>query len=349
MTLNLIDKNLKSKYAEALYKNESSKEKIMEKQNQRLKIEFMRSNQVIDSTKTLFLNSVRQKRNKWIEGDQKFRDNYKILCNKVHKKKLENLIQAYDKRHLHKLDTKSRQTFEQLQQQLNMAKSTSKNNNNNKSSSGFESNSLEQFRLPSIVNNNNNNKNESKNNLNKSSSTTNLAAQQKRDGGERFPKASVNRLVIDDDGHRSLADIAAVAAENDTNKEEEQDANDDEQERIGKQKMSLVNNKRVVGVSTTTTRLPKLPTRKSYHHTSMNSLDNDLYTKYTICDKLFLDSIPAKIELTVTDVGKTYLSNKKHEYITRKRLKQNFSILQENAVNDSRFSNLIGSLDSVKR
>ena len=306
----------------------------MEKQNQRLKIEFMRSNQVIDSTKTLFLNDVRSKRNKWIKDDQKFRDNYKILCNKVHKKKLENLIQAYDKRQINKLDTSSRQTYEQLQQQLALAKSNKKSLNNT-----TDSNSLDRFRLPSIVNTKNN---ENKTALSKS--TANLQQQELKLPPSNNNSNVVNRLVIED--KRSLADIAAVAAENLNDKQPNRDDDDehDDEERISKRRTTSFFNKRA------STRLPKLAfnSRKS-HHMSMNSLDNDLYTKYTICDKLFLDSIPAKIELTVTEVGKSYLDNKKHEYITRKRLKQNFSILQENAVNDSRFSNLIGSLDSVRR
>lgn len=62
MTLKLIDKDLRNKYAEALYKNELSYDKIVDKQLKRIQLDLMRSEQTIEAGSQIFLNKVRQKR-----------------------------------------------------------------------------------------------------------------------------------------------------------------------------------------------------------------------------------------------------------------------------------------------
>jgi hypothetical protein len=74
MTLKLIDKDLRSKYAEALYKNESSYEKDIDRRFQRLDLDQFRSMSMVDASAQVFLNQVRQKRAKWINDDLKFRE-----------------------------------------------------------------------------------------------------------------------------------------------------------------------------------------------------------------------------------------------------------------------------------
>jgi hypothetical protein len=127
-------------------------------------------------------------------------------------------------------------------------------------------------------------------------------------------------LVISDDNEQS---IAATAEANKCQKASlsTQQLNEEE-EAIGKQRF-LLDSKRVSSI-------PKLPKLMVKHHepSLSSSLDNDLYTKYTMCDRLFLESLPAKVELTVTDLGKNYLYTKKHEHSTHKTLKKKFSNLQ---------------------
>ena len=76
MTLKLIDRDLRSKYAEALYKNESSYDKLIEKKYKRLTEDYARSNDIIETGSMVFLNQIRQKREKWTQDDLKFRDYY---------------------------------------------------------------------------------------------------------------------------------------------------------------------------------------------------------------------------------------------------------------------------------
>lgn len=97
MSLKLIDKELKSKYAEALYKNEASYDKEIDRRVERLKIDYTRSSNQVEAGSQIFLNKVRQKRSKWIQDDIKYRDYYRLVCRNVQNKKLDNLKSYFDK------------------------------------------------------------------------------------------------------------------------------------------------------------------------------------------------------------------------------------------------------------
>lgn len=97
MSLKLIDKELKSKYAEALFKNEASYEKEMDRRVSRLRIDYARNSNQVDAGSQIFLNRVRQKRSKWTQDDLKYRDYYRVVCRNVHNRKLSNLKTFYDK------------------------------------------------------------------------------------------------------------------------------------------------------------------------------------------------------------------------------------------------------------
>ena len=109
MSLKLIDKELKSKYAEALYKNEASYDKEIDRRVERLQIDYTRSSHQVDAGSQIFLNKVRQKRSKWIQDDLKYRDYYRLVCRNVHNRKLENLKNFYDKNeaNVHQMDPAS--------------------------------------------------------------------------------------------------------------------------------------------------------------------------------------------------------------------------------------------------
>ncbi|RNA38269.1 hypothetical protein BpHYR1_030570 [Brachionus plicatilis] len=94
MTLKLIDKDLKSKYAEVLYKNQVSFEKELDRRFRRLSIDYSRNFQNVENGSQVFLNRIRQKRSKWTQDDLNYRDHYKLVCRNVTNKKLENLHSA---------------------------------------------------------------------------------------------------------------------------------------------------------------------------------------------------------------------------------------------------------------
>lgn len=91
MTLKLIDKDLKSKYAETLFKNQASFDKELDRRFKRLNIDYSRNFQNVENGSQVFLNRVRQKRSKWTQDDLNFRDHYRLVCRNVTNKKLENL------------------------------------------------------------------------------------------------------------------------------------------------------------------------------------------------------------------------------------------------------------------
>ncbi|CAF0735575.1 unnamed protein product [Brachionus calyciflorus] len=241
MTLKLIDKDLRSKYAEALYKNEASYDKEIERRMQRLSLEYFRSTANMDAVSQIFLNKVRQKRTKWSQDDMRFREHYRLICRNVHNKKIENLKQIFDpetKPHqLKKLDPVLQSKFKMLQTHLNSDES----------------------RVFQIFDT-------------EIQSTSNLE--------------SLDNQKLED-------------------------------------KMQ--------------SNIPKLP---EINQNRFNNDDQDLYLKYSKSDREFLEKFPAKIELTVTDVGKQYLNNEKQRKTKLKRQKLRYARIQENAVKDSRYKNL---------
>ena len=242
MTLKLIDKDLRSKYAEALYKNESSYEKDIDRRFQRLDLDQFRSISMVDASAQVFLNQVRQKRAKWINDDLKFREHYRHVCRNVHSKKLENLNQSYDLSQRRRWDPNLQVRYNLLQQQLKLKET--------------------------------------------------------------------NQLTIENEKQNSSLELDRQAS------------------RIDLTQVALRSS------------VPKLP--------NIVSLENDfkdLYSRFSTSDKEFLDKFPAKVELTVTHVGKQFILNETTKAKTLKRQKQKYTRIQDNATKDTRFKNLVSYLD----
>lgn len=240
MTLKLIDKDLKSKYAEVLYKNEVSYEKEIDRRFKRLHIDFMRNSQMVDAGSQVFLNRIRQKRSKWTQDDLNFRDHYRLVCRNVTKNKLENLRQAL--------------------------------------SSGSNAKRANSRHLDPAL-----------------QSKLNILEDQLNDDRSSSPHSGDLPLQT-------------------------------ENEIVDKTKALLV---------------PKLPDIKNM----TASIDEDLYSKYSKSDREFLDKYPAKVELTVTDIGKQFLYSEKHKHFTLKKQKLKNSRIQTSACNDARFNNLVNFLE----
>jgi hypothetical protein len=222
----MSDRELKSKYAEALYKNESSFDKEINRRFQRLNMDYARSSSIVDSGSQVFLNRIRQKRNKWIQDDLRYREYYRTVCKKVHNKKLENLRQSFDSENEHKLDPINKAKFELLKQQLKLK-----------------------------------------------DAKTNIHRIENTDPIEEKPSTIVK-----------LPDIYV----------------------------------------------------KDF---------NALYSKYSSSDREFLDKYPAKIELTVTEIGKKFIRSEKQKIQTLKRQKIRNAKLQDSALYDDRFKNLVSYLN----
>lgn len=255
MTLKLIDRDLRSKYAEALYKNESSYDKLIEKKYKRLTEDYARSNDIIETGSMVFLNQIRQKREKWTQDDLKFRDYYRIVCRKVHNNKLENLKQGFQTLNPRKMDVNSKVKFELLQQQLKLK---------DMKMTFYKSDA----QLDQMI--------------------------------EKVEKESI---------FQSQPEI--IYSENNPRQ----------------------------------SRIPKLP-RINLQPSSLPIEKDlkDLHSRYSQSDRDFLDKFPFKVELTVTDVGKQYIFNEKQKSQKQKRQKQKFAHIQNNALNDKRFEDLVSYL-----
>jgi len=238
MTLKMSERELKSKYAEALYKNESSFDKEINRRFQRLNMDYARSSNIVDSGSQVFLNRVRQKRNKWVQDDLRYREYYRTVCKKVHNKKLENLKQSFDSQSEHKLDPINKAKFELLKQQLKL----------------------------------------------------------------KDAKTNIHRIENSEPIEPSKLNSETVYIE---------------------EKPSTI------------AKLPDIYVKDF----------NALYSKYSSSDREFLDKYPAKIELTVTEIGKKYIRNEKQKIQTLKRQKIRNAKLQDSALFDDRFKNLVSYLN----
>lgn len=89
-------------------------------------------------------------------------------------------------------------------------------------------------------------------------------------------------------------------------------------------------------------RVPRLPDLKTSRKIGADF--EDLYSRYSKSDREFIEKFPAKVELTVTDVGKQFIDNEKRKHVVFKRNMQNFHSTQENALEDKRFKNLVNYL-----
>ncbi|CAF0837920.1 unnamed protein product [Brachionus calyciflorus] len=240
MTLKLIDKDLKSKYAEVLYRNQVSFDKEINRRFRRLSGDYVRTSQNVDNGSQVFLNRIRQKRDKWTQDDLSFRDHYRLVCRNVTNKKLENLKNAISSNSL-----KKRSHFLQTDPVIESKLQILKEQLNDDESSSFRYNSEINFNYE--------------------------------------PPRDVSKAIF----------------------------------------------------------IPKLPDLKNL------SIDEDLYCKYSKSDRDFLEQYPGKVELTITKLGKKFVSNEEHRQKTlRKQIIRNERI-QTNAIKDPRFSELIENFSNA--
>lgn len=274
MSLKLIDKELRSKYAEALYKNEASYDKEIDRRFKRLNLDYTRNSHMVDAGSQIFLNKVRQKRSKWIQDDLKYRDYYRLVCRNVHNRKLENLKNYYSKNYeplnVNKLEPVTKLRFNLLQEQLKQKEM----------------------------------------NLTFFNSEPNLSKPRKSRKSVLPKIQTVQSLDIENYGNNDVLETET----------------DDLEHRA-----SLM------------TRLPSLSDKNNL---KVGNDFEELYSRYTKSDREFIEKFPAKVELTVTDVGRQYIINEKRKHITIKRNIQNFHRTQENALTDQRYKNLVSYLVS---
>jgi hypothetical protein len=244
MTLKLVSKNLPNKYAEQLFKNELSFSADMDKQNDRIKLDYLRNSQFIDVSSQVFLNRIRQKRSQWKKDDVKYREYYKLICRNSYNKYLET---------------------------------------NDKTS-----------------------------------------ADSNRD---YFQNSNINNILAIEDTKRRNLLRPQTHSENNI--------------------ISLVKHEN------TFVSLPPIKQHSSFEFDlSINPyIKRDkgqkpfAHGKYSPCDKEFLEKLPEKVELTHTDIGKRFIENKREQTKMINRQKKNFAKIQNNALLDNRFKNLVSSLD----
>lgn len=94
--------------------------------------------------------------------------------------------------------------------------------------------------------------------------------------------------------------------------------------------------------------VPRLPPINLLSHRS-NDEDDDLYSRYSRSDVEFIDKFPAKIEITVTEVGKQFINTERDKHLTVRRQKQRFRRIQDHALDDQRFNNLVNYLEEPKQ
>jgi hypothetical protein len=241
MTLHLIDKDLRNKYAEALYKNELSHDKDMDAHDRRLNLELVRNSQMIDASQQIFLNRVKQKRTKWSQDDLRFRDHYKLVCRSVQNKKLQNINSVFaskrgDKRNGDRLPLPS-----QLQKSM----------------------TIDELSLHDAS----------------------------------FFDAAANSLDFVDG---SLNRSSTARGPNHG--------------------------------------LPKFKFKPDED-------EDDLYDLFTRTDKEFLNKFPAKIEITVTDIGRQYINAERTRQRKLEKQNNNFERVQTTALQDARYHELVTYLD----
>lgn len=280
MTLKLIDKDLRSKYAEALYKNEANYDKEINRRFDKLNVDFIRNSQIVDAGSQVFLNKVRQKRSKWAQDDLRFREHYRHVCRNVHNKKLDNIMQSYDPESVRKLDPLSQHKYDLLQQQLKHREMnlTFYNSEPNLRQIGTESVTFDE---------------EHENDHRQNNPSRNSNANQQNTGSNASHNVH-NQPTMLNHAHFKPSTI------------------------------------------------PKLP---NLAHVAVENDFNDLYSRYTRSDREFIEKFPAKVELTVTDVGKQYIYNEKNKHLTLKKQKMKYNKIQTNALKDVRFKSLVSFLD----
>ena len=331
MTLKLIDRELKSKYAEALYKNEASYDKLIDRKLNKLNQEHERSYQVFESGSMFFLNQVKQKRAKWTQDDIRFRDQYRHVCRRVHNIKLDNLKKSVENLSPgEQMDPLKRRQFDILQQQLTQRE--------------MRLTFHDSFGPPGSL------KDEiiysSKNSLLSLADGEGRTMSMLTDGGRKTSQLGFDRAGGGGGGLGPRKMSMSTAALN----------------------TSVVSNSEVLFTESSTlgsvSQVPELPPLVANFNSNNNNSNADrqhfvnqkarttilksgsIYNQYSPEDKEFLDKFPAKVELTLTDVGRQYIHNEKQKRVAMKRQKQRYRRIQNGALTDNRFVNLVDVLDS---
>jgi hypothetical protein len=269
MALKLIDKDLKSKFAEALLKNEISYGREIDRRFKRIDRDLSRSYHAIDANEQVFLNQTRAKRNKWINDDLKCREQYRITCKNVQLKKFNNLKQLLVK------PKKNAPLYEKMQYKM-----------------------LEDQIM--------------------SGEWTGHATPSNQNRKKKVWSHSQPQILKVDETEESTESFGQSITSQ---------TKDETESTKPSQSMSRI------------PLLPPINTKGKFN------FDSDLYSKYNLLDKHFLNTSPAKIEMTVTNVGKSYMNSKKEQHNSFKQQNKRFIRIQENALKDYRFKNLITSLD----
>jgi hypothetical protein len=244
MTLKLVSKSLPNRYAEQLYKNELNYSSDINKQNDRIQLDYLRNSHYVDIASHVFLNKIRQKRTQWKKDDVRYREYYKTICKNSYLKYLENNKNRVN-------DNKFLNRFNSDRNVLNLEVIADKASNLQRANSQNDVHTKEELVLPPII---------------------------KPKSVEKMERPELNTFS-----------------------------------------------------------LPKY----------FNLIQNKPFAngKYSATDRGFLESLPEKVELTNTEVGRKYLNNKREQKKMINTVKRKFSIIQTNAVNDTRFKNLVSSLD----
>ena len=98
--------------------------------------------------------------------------------------------------------------------------------------------------------------------------------------------------------------------------------------------------------SSTIPKLPAISTKTSDVNVEAIEKDfNELYSRYSEPDQEFLDKYPAKVELTVTELGKKFLNDQKQQSHSLRKQKQKYTRIQSGALVDERFKDLVSYLN----
>ena len=95
---------LKNKYGEALYKDQMYHSREINFIIEHLTNENNKFSKMIDTASQTFINESREKREKWLAHDQKYRKYYKLICLNTQDKKFANLSKCLSPSKLHVLE-----------------------------------------------------------------------------------------------------------------------------------------------------------------------------------------------------------------------------------------------------
>ena len=87
---------LRNQFGEALYKDRMSYEKELNRRLDRIERDKIRVSHNMDSASQVFLNSAKQRRERWTTYDHKYRQYYRTICRGIQEKKFDGLKKCLD-------------------------------------------------------------------------------------------------------------------------------------------------------------------------------------------------------------------------------------------------------------